>query len=267
MTASHRYIVAFTAIVLLITALPLRADWFGWRSDRNTVKGSGDLITVDREVDSFDAIENYISADIVVKIGEPRSLKLTFDDNLIDLVSTEVYGHALEIRSEDSYSTRSHCKLEIVAPSLEEVAIHGSGDVTVDKLAAEDFELRIDGSGDFAAMGEVEYLDVRIHGSGDCEFHDLKSEEVFIRIHGSGDLVLDGKTGMLDAGIYGSGNIDARDLEAADVDINVFGSGDSRVTATERLTATVNGSGDVTYYGNPKDIDRQVRGTGRIRSR
>jgi hypothetical protein len=261
---SGRFAVLLTLFLVVALAAPLDADWFRSGS-HDTIKGSGKLTTEKRDIESFDRIENFISADITVRIGEPQKVELTFDDNLIDLVTTEVRGSTLEIRSERSYSSRKGCKIEIVVPSLEQVGISGSGDMNVSGLKCEDFELDIHGSGDFEGEGEVKYLSVKIHGSGDTEFRDLVSDEVSVSIYGSGDVYLDGEVAEFDVSINGSGDVDARRLEADDVTVAVYGSGDVYVKANDRLSAKITGSGDVTYYGNPKDVNRRIYGSGSLR--
>lgn len=261
---SGKLAVLVTFILLVALAAPLDAGWYHSGNDR-AIKGSGKLTTENRDIESFDRIENFISADVTVKIGKAQQVKLTFDDNLIDLVTTEVRGSTLEIRSEESYNSRRGCKIEIVVPSLELAGINGSGDMTVSGLKAENFELDVHGSGDFEGEGEVKYLSLAIHGSGDVEFKDLVSDEVSVAIYGSGDVYLDGEAGECAVSVNGSGDVDARRLEADDVSVAVYGSGDVYVRANDRLTASINGSGDVTYYGDPKDVNRRVYGSGSLR--
>ncbi len=260
---SYNFAVAISLFLIVALAAPLDAGWYS-RSNHRTIKGSGKLTTEKRDIDSFDRIENFISADVTVKIGKPQQVKLTFDDNLIDVITTEVHGSTLEIRSDESFSSRKSCKIEIVVPSLELAGINGSGNMTVSGLKAEDFELDVHGSGDFEAEGEVKYLAVAIHGSGDVEFKDLVSDEVSVSIYGSGDVYLDGEAEEVAVSVNGSGDVDARQLEADDVTVAVYGSGDVSVRANDRLSAKINGSGDVTYYGNPKDINRRIYGTGSL---
>jgi hypothetical protein len=47
--------------------------------------------------------------------------------------------------------------------------------------------------------------------------------------------------------------------------VAVYGSGDVYVKANDRLSAKITGSGDVTYYGNPKDVNRRIYGSGSLR--
>jgi Putative auto-transporter adhesin, head GIN domain len=48
--------------------------------------------------------------------------------------------------------------------------------------------------------------------------------------------------------------------------VRVFAAGDADVHATEKLTASVTGSGDIRYAGSPKKVDRNVKGSGSIES-
>ena len=104
-------IVAVVSLVLL-AAGSVSADWFGFGS--RGIKGSGDAVTEERDVGSFKRIESSGSADIFVTIGDELSVKVTLDDNLIDLIETKVRGKTLKIDSRENYSTRLGCKIEIL---------------------------------------------------------------------------------------------------------------------------------------------------------
>ena len=67
--------------------------------------------------------------------------------------------------------------------------------------------------------------------------------------------------------VFGSGDVDFRKVEAVEGDVSVTGSGDITVYATGSLNASIRGSGDIVYYGDPQDVDRQVWGSGDVRGR
>jgi len=48
------------------------------------------------------------------------------------------------------------------------------------------------------------------------------------------------------------------------VAVSISGSGDARVNATEAIAAQVAGSGDIRYSGHPREVTRQVSGTGSV---
>jgi hypothetical protein len=186
------------------------------------------MITEQRDIGSFDRVESNIGADVRVSIGKAQSVSVTYDDNLIDYVTTKVRGGKLIIESSRSFSSSRDCQIKIVIPQLEEVTVGGSGRIEVVGLDADRFSVQIDGSADLVASGEV------------------------------GELVIE---------VNGSGNVDTRDLVAGEATVEINGSGNVNVLARDYLTATINGSGDIIYGGNPDQVVKSVEGSGRIRRR
>ncbi len=191
-------------------------------------KGSGQLTTEQREVAPFTRIESNVSADIEVVIGKPQRVDLTFDDNLLEFISTKVEGKTLVIESEHSFSSLEGCQLKIVVPQLDAAVIGGSGNITVEGLDANRFAVEINGSGGVSASGKASELSIEVNGSG---------------------------------------NVEAQELTASEASVEINGSGNVGVMARDYLTATINGSGDITYTGNPGQVSKSVAGSGRIRKR
>lgn len=222
----YQIIIAIVGIMLAGT--PVAADNFFGKMFGHRIKGSGDMKTETRDVAEFEKIKLSGSFDVYVQIGEPQSVKVTFDDNLLDIIMTEVHGRTLRIYSDESFSSRRDCRVEITVAKLEDVGVSGSGNVEIRDLNGGDFAVAVSGSGDIRAAGKVDELDISVSGSGD---------------------------------------IDARDLEAVDAYVTVSGSGDVEVNASGELSARVSGSGDIAYYGTPDHISQRVSGSGSIRKK
>ncbi len=199
-------------------------DFFGGLFGKS-IKGSGDRVTVERDIENFTRIKSRGSFDIKISVGEEPTLSITFDDNLVEFVTTKVHGKTLEIDSDGSFSSRKGCLIEITVPSLKQVRLSGSGDIEVYNLDSEVFEFKLSGSGDMWAEGKVDELEVSISGSG---------------------------------------NIDTRDLIAQIVYAKVSGSGDISVYAKEELNARISGSGDIFYYRNKEYKSNHLSGSGDI---
>ncbi len=102
-------------------------------------------------------------------------------------------------------------------------------------------------------------------GGADVKVSNLASAEFRLDVSGTGDTELSGKTGALTISIAGTGDVDASDLDARDASVTISGTGDAKVRATSSLTAEVNGTGDLTYYGNPAHVTRSVNGMGSVK--
>lgn len=215
------------AVCLLVAGSVSAGNIFGL-FDKDRVEGSGDLITQKRNLDDFSRIKSYGSFDIFVTVGDKTSLSITFDDNLVDLITTEVAGKTLRIDHDGSFSSRKNCRIEITVPSLESVYLSGSGDVEVYNLNSDIFEMAISGSGDMKAEGKVNELELSISGSGDIDTRHLEADEVYAKVSGSGDM---------------------------------------KIFARTSFSGKISGSGDITYYGDPEHVSSRVSGSGSIKRR
>lgn len=191
-------------------------------------RGSGDLITETRDLKSFDRIENSTSMDLFITIGDEQKVTVTIDDNLMELIDTRVRGRSLKISADDSFNSRGKSRIDITVTSLTQLRVKGSGDIEIEGLDGETFEIRLQGSGDVEVEGKVNELEISVQGSGD---------------------------------------IDARHLIADDVEVRIQGSGDVSVHAVESFDGMIQGSGDISCYGDPDYTDESVHGSGDIRYR
>src|SRR5262249_45963645 len=111
---------------------------------------------------------------------------------------------------------------------------------------------------------ELEALSVI--GSGDVKLRGARGSKLALTLRGSGGIDADGSVDRLEAESAGSGNLALFKLNAKHVDVTLRGSGNAAITATERLSARVHGSGDVRYQGGPREVERTIHGSGSIRA-
>jgi hypothetical protein len=67
--------------------------------------------------------------------------------------------------------------------------------------------------------------------------------------------------------VNGSGDIHAAQITAVNADVDVNGSGKVDVFCTHKLKATIHGSGDINYWGNPTVVETDISGSGRVRKK
>lgn len=246
MKSSKVRVVLILAILTLTAALPAQAGKLFGFLHGNYVNGSGDLITEARDVGSFTELEVSGSFDLFVTCGEEQKIEITIDDNLMDLITTDVRRGRLVIKCEESISAHRRSKIEISVPELTAVTLSGSGDVTVSGM-----------------IGKV--VELNVSGSGMIKAREVKAESLTATISGSGELEAAGTTGDLSVRVSGSGDVDLSDLIADDADIRISGSGDVELYAEGSFSGSVTGSGDIRIHGNPKMYKQKVNGSGDIR--
>lgn len=108
---------------------------------------------------------------------------------------------------------------------------------------------------------------ISIKGSGDATLIDLDQADLKLRIQGSGDIAASGKVEYLDVEIAGSGDVDASQLVADQAELYVSGSGEIDALVRNAVHASVQGSGDIVVRGNPATRNSRTLGTGKIKFR
>ncbi len=271
---------ALLLITLLMASAPLMAQWGG-------VRGSGKVVTQDRETPSFSAVEVECSADVYLRQGDQEAIKVRADENLLDMIETEVRNDVLHIDIDGNIRNYDELKVYVTVKNLNGITINGSGDVeSENKLSGMDFEIRVNGSGDVDLDLDVKNLTTRINGSGDVEFSgvqgalnlningsgdvdagDLRLTDCEISVRGSGDIRLSGSADKVYIDQSASGDINLYGLESGDVEVSASGSGDVVVSLSGKLKARLHGSGDLTYKGSPTSVDVSATGSGEVYSR
>ncbi|MBW2412618.1 MAG: DUF2807 domain-containing protein [Deltaproteobacteria bacterium] len=212
-----------------------------------SVQGSGNIITQEREVAEFSKVYLRGSGKVFLTPGETQSLEIKTDDNIMPLIETEVRGKKLTISHGNNRLRPTFFEVYITVQKLEGVGISGSGDIV--------------GNDRFV----TDMLYVEISGSGDMDL-EVKTGLLENKISGSGSLQLSGTAEEYTISVSGSGKMNAYGVDARHVSVQVSGSGSCRISASESLDARISGSGDVYYRGQPK-IDARISGSGSLKSR
>jgi hypothetical protein len=190
-----------------------------------TVGDDGPTTTQTRDVGGFTRIDNRDSVDIRLHVGEPQRVQVRAGDKVIDNVRTDVRDGTLEVTFDRDGIGGDDVVVEASVPKLTAIEASGSGDIDVDGVDADAFEVRSDGSADIALEGTAARLEVDLDGSGDADLSDLTARAARVVVGGSGDA----------------------DVRADDeLDVKVDGSGDVRYHGDPALTQYVDGSGDLT---------------------
>jgi len=203
---------------------------------------------VDRHLWGFHAIDVAGSFDVYITQGSTESVKVEAPSNMMGRIITEVNNGVLRIYNKhdtfnwgDMWGHHKKIVVYVVAKNLNSINLSGSGDAFFkDGIRAGNLKLSISGSGSV----------------------DAKNLECSIT--GSGDMKLSGRAESSGVTLVGSGDFTARSLQTVNCAVRVSGSGDAQVNASERVDATVSGSGDVRYTGGAKLINSRKTGSGDI---
>ncbi len=213
----------------------------------NKVKGNGKITTEKRTVSHFDKVSVNGSFDVVLRDGKEGQISIVGEENIIPYIETIVSDGLLNIKFKNNTSISYSEKLVISVPfeDINEVRLLGSGDVISKKAIT------------------AENVAIDLIGSGDMKM-EVKAKNITVKLSGSGDIELSGKCDDYDCIILGSGDVNSFKLKAKNTTAKVLGTGNISTTTTKKIKATVSGSGNITYKGNPKYVDSNVSGSGDI---
>ena len=218
----------------LLASLALLAPEAAFALFGTTIQPSGKVASENRDAKGFSGVSLSIPGTVVVRQGEPASVSVEADDNLLPEIETVVERGSLKIRFKRDVSLpgRATIRLLVVSPAIESLSVAGSGDILAETL-------------------RVKSLDISVAGSGDVKIARLEADAVKASIAGSGDVKVAGKSGALTASIAGSGDLHAERLEAGRAKVSIAGSGDATLWVRDSLEVSTVGSGDVRYRGDP----------------
>jgi len=214
------------------------------------ISGNGHVVTEEREVGAFDKLTVTGAFNVKVVRGNSGIIKVTADENLLNIIETYTKSGGLTIRINRDFNLRRYTKLYVEVPAeyLSKIILTGSGKVY------NDFPF------------DWNNIKLTLTGSGEMQF-DLNIKHIKATLTGSGDIILSGKSETAKFTLTGSGEIDARHLVAGEAEAVLTGSGDIHLQAIEFLEAKIFGSGDIYYYGEPERLKSKSFGSGNINLR
>jgi len=211
---------------------------------------ASNIETQDRKISGFHAVASSGSFDVVLNQGNTESVRVKADADVINEIVTEVRNGVLMIHSKNTHNWGNFWNnrtiiIYVVAKDLNSISLSGSGDLKMEnEFNTNSLQLRLSGSGGFTGKVNVKTLEASVSGSGDFK--------------------ISGKADESTVSIAGSGNFEGNSLITRSTAIKVAGSGDASIYASEKIDASVSGSGNVHYKGGAKSVSKITHGSGEI---
>ena len=218
------------SIMIFITlAAALLAACSGLRGMPETVSGSGNVVTENREVSGFTAVTLQGMGEVNIDQTGSESLSITADDNFLPYLETVVQGNTLYIRTnkEIVFTDVTELTFAISAAELESVELAGAGSFNIENLDTEQWQVSLPGAGGIKVSGRATEQTVQLSG----------------------------------AGAY-----NAEKLESQKATVNSSGAGLAVVNVSDTLDVTINGLGGVEYIGDP-EVSQKINGLGKVSKR
>jgi hypothetical protein len=199
-----------------------------WRG----VKPAGETERRTYDAGDFHSLSVDGVAEIDLEVGPDCLVELETDANFIDYVRVRERDGVLTLDQKNDLPNLSsdtvRFHFRITMPELKRLEVDGVAEIEGSGLAGGHLRIRADGVADIELKGEVEELDVEVDGVADLDLRRLSAEEARVRVDGVGNVAL---------------------------------------TVTDLLDASVDGMGEIEYYGDPEVARKSVDGFGSIKRR
>lgn len=193
---------------------------------KKEIVGSEKEISQIRNVASFSSVtlKGYYVTNIT--IGKIQSVAVKINANLFPYIDSSVKSKTLTIQTKKGYTLRPQGipEVDIVVPSLKQLNLSGSNNVTLKAFSGDSLELNFSGSNQLVAQGVVNTLYM---------------------------------------GLSGNTSIDALNLTANKVEMDSTGNAKISLDVKNTLKVAISGNGVVTYFGNPS-ITQTINGSGTV---
>lgn len=209
------------------------------------------IISENREVSGFTAIEFSTLGKVNIIQGDKESLNISGPDNLVPEVITEVRNGILIIRTKENLNINplgsdNPLTFTIVAKELTSLSVSGAGDVQIETLSTPSF-------------------DITMSGAGKVQQNQITTDNINITLSGLGGIDISGQATQSTINISGAGGVNAPDLKTQNANITISGLGSVTIWVTDQLTGNISGGGSVSYYGNPQ-VNTTSSGLGSYKS-
>jgi len=241
-----------TTLIKIIVATILSLTLFSCNFDINMnsgVRGNGNVQTEERPIDGdFSTIKATEGLDVYLTQNNTESISVEADENLHDLIITEVKDGVLKIHTKQNIGRASSKKVIVNFKDISSIISTSGSDVySTNTINVEELQLKTTSGSDMTLEVNTSVLNCKSTSGS--------------------DLRLSGKTERLIAEATSGSDIKAENLIAQSSQVKATSGADITVNTSKELTAKATSGGDIKYYGNPERVDKTDGVSGSIRKK
>lgn len=185
------------------------------------IVGSGNMITENRNIEDFKGVKVSGILSVEVTQSEKTSVVVEADDNIAQTIRTEVRNGVLSVWSDKKFKSENKVTVRVSSPSIESLETSGIAQINFESANVESLDLDSSGASNISVSGTAK--SARLNMSGASNIQALKLNTESVRVNGSG---------------------------ASSAEISV----------SESINAHLSGASDLSYKGNPSEIEKHVSG-------
>ena len=229
-----------TYLVLLFTTTSCFVDGM------TGIRGSKVVVSEDRNISSdFESIKVQQGINLYLTQGKSTEISVEADDNIIDLLMTEVNNNELKIYFEKNVYKAKARNVYLTTNDISKIVASSGARVKSENTLTAN-KLDLDAS------------------SGSSMKIYVNADEVTSECSSGADIDVFGKTHSFSARASSGSSIDAEELESKNAIAKASSGANIDLHVSETLTAKASSGGDIDYYGNPKNINKNTSSGGSV---
>ena len=210
-----------------------------------SIRGNGHVVEEERNVDDFDGIKASRGINVYITQGSETKVLVKADENLLDVIETEVEDDVLIVRSTAMVRNAESFKVFVTVPELEMIkASSGSNVYSENELKSDELETETSSGANITLEINVENLSAGASSGA--------------------NLRLKGQAKEITARVSSGANIKAEDLKTRDAELKASSGGNIRISIQRQLRASASSGGNIHYSGQPSESDINTSSGGNV---
>ncbi len=212
----------------------------------NGIKGNGNVVKQERQISDFKGLDVGGAFRVFLSQGDKVALTVEADENLLDIIKTNVVGNTLEISTTEDINNPEALNIYLTVIKLDEMEISGACKLTCEtKLMLDDLELECSGASDVELKLAASNLDLDFSGASQVNMF--------------------GSAGEVSLDLSGASDLDALEFEMEKLSADISGASNARVLVKIELSVEVSGAASLRYKGEPRLITTDVSGAASLK--
>ncbi len=211
------------------------------------VNGNGKIITENRTISS-DFTKIKVSQGITVLLTQSKyvTIKAEMDENILDLLITEVQDGTLDISFKENVNNRTISRIYLSMPVITKLTVSSGAEIN--------------------SFGLLEASDINISASSGGDINaNIKSQNINCDMSSGSQIELSGESELLNINCSSGSKADLENLIAKKVKANVSSGADIETYASQSINANASSGGRIKIKGDPQEKKIEKSSGGRVK--
>ncbi len=210
------------------------------------IRGNGNIISEDRTIHSdFDVIKVQQGISLYLTQGNSTTLNVEADENILDLLITEVKNNELKVYFEKNVYRAKARNVYLTTKDISEIRTSSGASVKSENTL------------------HVNALDLNSSSGSSIKVY-VNGTEISSEASSGANIDIYGKTTNFSANASSGSSIDADKLETVDAYVKASSGASIDVNATGKLTAKASSGGAIDFVGNPTNVNKDTSSGGSV---